>query len=513
MHIRSCLRELPFDQGDSPAPFTIAEEAPSQGSLMFVLSRHPKGCFYDLIIAANEISQGTGLELLKILEGKDLSPCMPFIVFGTPGALQEAMKNPLPENAFLMEAPVTAAGLKETLEKICVHMVMCENRERKREIEGLMAGLAAGKKIVNFPSQLDGIYIASASKILHLKKHAPWHYLPYLSLAQIYTGCNRYDAVIPYAKTAISLNPECADGHKLLALAYKKTGRSFEELEELLEIRETNPTSSMISMRIGEAYLREGNYREAERFFLESISKYTPEEESRVHARMYVGLGKAHIAAADDGQNGSTLQKAKDEFRTALKIYPLLMAAYNNLILVYKKLGEYGQATRIMALAVDITPNTAEDWGSMFEIFLADGDEEKAKFCLNKAIRFDPENQIIICTAAEAYVRQGIFAEALSLFERAAEVNPSDPRLYNFLGICSRQLNRHQLAIGYYHKALKLDPNDPGLHFNLGTACLNAGEKGAARREYETALKLSPDFNEAREALGNLSTQQSAQKE
>lgn len=510
VHLRSCFKDLPFNGWSGANPPMISEEPPSQGSVMFVLSRHPKGSFYDLVITQNNISRLGNLELLKIIEENDLSPSMPFIVCCDAAQISSLGKRALPENAFLLENPVTTASMKKAMESICATLVRRENNRRKKEIEELMARLAAGKKILNFPSQLEGIYITSASKLMHYKKYAPWHYLPYLSLAQIYAGCNKYEDVIPYAKTAVKISPDCLDAHKLLALSFKKTSRSFEELEELLETLKGNPGSSIILLKVGEAFLRKGEYREAERYFVEAINRYRPDEEIRAYARMHVGLGEAYMAAEAAGKNGASLEKARDQFNRAIAIYPLLMSAYNNLILVYKKMGRYDEATKIMALAVDITPNTPEDWVSLFEIFLADGDEEKARFCLNKAMRFDPDNQVILCTAAEAYVRQGMYGEAVSLFEKAVEVNPSDSRLYNFLGICSRQLDRCELAIGYYSKALRLEPDDAALHFNLGVAYRKAGDNKSAKGEWETALRLDPGFAEAREALEKLSAPRNA---
>jgi tetratricopeptide (TPR) repeat protein len=238
---------------------------------------------------------------------------------------------------------------------------------------------------------------------------------------------------------------------------------------------------------------------------VDAIKKYRPDEEVRSYARMHVGLGKTYVAAANDGAAGNTLEKARDSFNKAINIFPLLMSAYNDLILVYKKLGQYEEASKVMTLAMEIAPSTPEDWVSLFEIFLRDGDEKKARVCLDKAIKFDPENQIILCLAAEAYVRQGLIPDAITLFEKAAAANPSDPRLYNFLGVCARQLNRHQLAIGYYLKAVKLDPDDAALHFNLGNAYWNVNDPASAKQEFETALRLNPGFEEARVELGKFS--------
>ncbi|MBI5179700.1 MAG: tetratricopeptide repeat protein [Nitrospinae bacterium] len=498
--IRDALKKIPFTDFDSTFALNISEEAPSQGSIVLVLSDHPKGHFYDLIIADNEIKRGTGLELLTMLGEKELNPSIPFIIYGD-RATEKANGARMPKTAFVINQPVTAQTLRETLTAINTLLVNEEDGRRKGRIEQLMQTLAAGKKTVNFPSLLESIYIESAAKVLHYKKYAPWHYLTYLSLARIYMGCNKFDSMIPCAKAATKLNPECDEAHRLLVLGYKKTGKSREELDELKVMLSTDPASAFILLKIGEAYLHEGDFRTAETYFLNAISSYNPDDENRLRAKLHVGLGKAYAREGEATGDNGRLEQATGEFKKAIEIYPLLMAAYNDLIIVYKKLGRYEEARDIMALAIDITPDNAEDWVSLFEVYLIDGETEKARFSLQKALKYDPENQITLCTAAEIYVRQGMFGEAITLFEKAAEVNPSDPRLYNFLGICSRQLDRHELAVGYYQKALRLNPDDPGLHFNLATAYRHMGNTALARRSYQSALKFDPDFREVKEAL------------
>jgi len=507
MRIRSFLKELPFGEGDDPNPLSISEEPPNQGFIMFMLSRHPKGSFYDLVIASNSFGRVQQIKLVDlVLSEKNLSSPTPFIIYDGPPNFSTAQKAAMPENIFLFEGQIAdLASLRSKLEEISGILVAREDANRKTEMEALMANMAAGKKVGNFPAQIESIYLASANRVLAYKKYAPWHYAPYLSLSRIYTGCNKFETVIQYAKTAVKINPNSVEAHRLLALAYKKTGRSFEELEALMEMLKETPESSTVLLKVGEALLRKGNYRDAERYFVEAIKKYRPDQEARSFARMHVGLGKTFVAAAEDGKNGNTLQMARDQFHKAINIFPLLMSAYNDLVLVYKKLGQYEEASKIITLAMEIAPSTPEDWVSLFGIFLADGDEKKARVCLDKAIKFDPENQIILCLAAEAYVRQGLIPDAITLLEKAVLVNPSDPRLYNFLGDCSRQLSRHQQALGHYLKAAKLEPDDATLHFNLGNAYWNINDPVSAKLEYETALRLNPGMEEARVELDKFS--------
>lgn len=506
---RKALHELPFLKWDDTMHLTISDECPSKGSMALVLSRHPKGSFYDLIIAGNRVRAGMPLFIMDMLREKDIEPPVPFIVVCRPGEGLPGMAEQ-PGNTFPVKEPLTAESLRSTLERIVVSLTEREDRQRKGEMESLMAKLAAGDKITNFPSLMENLYIQSATRIMHCRKYAPWHAAPHQSLANVYMGCNRYETAIVHAKKGLEIDPGSAALHRLLATAYRKAGKSFEELEELRGLLRDNPDSSELLLKVGEAYLREQDFLTAEQYFLHAIQSYNPAEEARLLAKLHVGLGRAYASEGERAKDDTPFKKAEKEFKEAIHIYPLLLSAYNNLIIVYKRLGQYGEAMKMLALATEITPDTAEDWISLFEIFLIDGDAEKARFSLQKALKFDPENQITLCTAAEIYVRQGMFANAVSLFEKAAEVNPSDPRLYNFLGVCSRQLSRFDLAIGYYLNALKLDPGDEGLHFNLSVAYAHNGRPEMARRELEEALRIKPEFPEAREALENLLAERSS---
>ena len=60
----------------------------------------------------------------------------------------------------------------------------------------------------------------------------------------------------------------------------------------------------------------------------------------------------------------------------------------------------------------------------------------------------------------QSFLKDGKFDDALSFFEQALFLNPTDPDLWNYKGITLRSMGRYEEAMECYNKSLKLDPRD-----------------------------------------------------
>ena len=60
----------------------------------------------------------------------------------------------------------------------------------------------------------------------------------------------------------------------------------------------------------------------------------------------------------------------------------------------------------------------------------------------------------------QSFLKDGKFNDALSFFEQALFLNPTDPDLWNYKGITLRSMGRYEEAMECYNKSLKLDPRD-----------------------------------------------------
>ena len=96
----------------------------------------------------------------------------------------------------------------------------------------------------------------------------------------------------------------------------------------------------------------------------------------------------------------------------------------------------------------------------------------------------------------EKKARQGRWAEAAALFEKAAGENPQDYRALNMLGYSLRKMGRTKEALAAYDRALSLKPDyAPALEYR-GVAHVLAGNKAAALADFQRLKRLGSPLAE-----------------
>jgi len=98
--------------------------------------------------------------------------------------------------------------------------------------------------------------------------------------------------------------------------------------------------------------------------------------------------------------------------------------------------------------------------------------------------------------------------EARSLLEHAVTSEPQNAEVWLLLGNCQRQLGDSNAALSAYEKALDVAPSNPTVLFELGTLCCElSGQRRSlslafkGRNLLEKAVEICPQHNGAREWL------------
>ncbi|HSZ55892.1 MAG TPA: tetratricopeptide repeat-containing glycosyltransferase family protein [Tepidisphaeraceae bacterium] len=95
-------------------------------------------------------------------------------------------------------------------------------------------------------------------------------------------------------------------------------------------------------------------------------------------------------------------------------------------------------------------------------------------------------------------------AEALSLLDRAIQLNPARADYHNNLGLVLAGQRRWDAAIDAFRKALSLRSDFAQAHNNLGNVLAELGRFDEAMRSLREAISLQPGYAEAHNNLGNV---------
>ncbi|HEX3856907.1 MAG TPA: tetratricopeptide repeat protein [Verrucomicrobiae bacterium] len=119
---------------------------------------------------------------------------------------------------------------------------------------------------------------------------------------------------------------------------------------------------------------------------------------------------------------------------------------------------------------------------------------------LETEISRHPTNDDLLITTAQAYIRRGLFTNAIVVIDRKLQDTPDDPVWLFAKGYTSIQLKAYNDAIAAFTHLLTIQTTNSNALFNRAVAYLQSGKLDAARADYE---KLSQTFtNSPRIAYG-----------
>jgi tetratricopeptide (TPR) repeat protein len=98
---------------------------------------------------------------------------------------------------------------------------------------------------------------------------------------------------------------------------------------------------------------------------------------------------------------------------------------------------------------------------------------------------------------------QGKFAEALSHFIKAVQLNPQYSHSQYSLGIALLRIGRFDEAIEHYNAAIQLEPNFAAARNNLANALLAKGNTDEAIAHFRILVNIQPDDAKYRSNLAN----------
>jgi tetratricopeptide (TPR) repeat protein len=250
-----------------------------------------------------------------------------------------------------------------------------------------------------------------------------------------------------------------------------------------------SPESTAKFTQAAEA-MRQGNLAEADAGFA-AVVKTEPR------------FAAAHFNLGLVRQQEGRLEEAIASFEKALTLEPKLRGANLFLGITQFRLNHLDKAATAIQKETVAYPKDANAWMWLGVVRLAEDRAEDAAEALDRADKLKPGDQDILYHRGRAHllVSKDSYAEMF-------KVDPQSWRVHRVLAQANAEAERHLDAITEYEAAIKLAPTQPGLHEELGSEYRNANKIPEAEAAFERELEIDPNNVLAKYKLGAVLVEQ-----
>jgi len=177
-----------------------------------------------------------------------------------------------------------------------------------------------------------------------------------------------------------------------------------------------------------------------------------------------------HNALGDYFNEKGIIDKAIEEYKTAIKLEPEWANSYINLGISYNKKGLTDCAVEQFLIALKLNPEFPEPYNNLGIIYARRGKEKIAIDYFKKAIELNPYFEEAYRNLSIVYSADNNMEEAIKYLEIAIKLNPDNADSHNNLGVLYAESGFIEDAIGHFRTAIKLQPEDPFGYYNLSKA-------------------------------------------
>ncbi|HUV14125.1 MAG TPA: tetratricopeptide repeat protein, partial [Acidobacteriota bacterium] len=177
-------------------------------------------------------------------------------------------------------------------------------------------------------------------------------------------------------------------------------------------------------------------------------------------------------------------------FEKILREDPTATFVYHSMGTTYSKMGRDKEAVDAFLKAAKTFPSDATLFFNMGSSYLRLADWENAEKCLDKAIELDPTHFRARGNLASLWLQQGRFEEALEASLEILQKHPNyEVGLFD-AGVASAALGKAKAAIEYLEKARQVNPQNPRTYQYLSQLYDAAGEPEKAQEYLSKAKEL-----------------------
>ena len=180
------------------------------------------------------------------------------------------------------------------------------------------------------------------------------------------------------------------------------------------------------------------------------------------------------------------IEQAVKEYGEAIRAYPSLAAAHNNLGSAHFAAARFEEAAAAFRRAAEIEPKYGQAHFNLALAHLKLGREREADESLQAALR-------AYYTAGDEQFKAGRLKEAEESYRGMLQIDPGYVPALLRLGLVCNTARRFEEATGHLRLAVRREPANPYAHEGLAEALYGLNKYDEAAASADRALRLAPD--------------------
>lgn len=387
-----------------------------------------------------------------------------------------------PEN---VEALVLAAGLLESYKR---------DYDKAFDYYGKAYAISGDKKYA-----LLRVLIAEKKKDFNLGidlldeliKKEPENSTYYTYRGMFNYSLNKNSKAINDLKKSISINKDDVLAKSVLAEIYNNDGLYSKAIPLLEDIMNNFEYEDVVATTLAKTYIKDKKFDKAIELYKNLASKYTGKRKSS-YLKMLAQLF----------YDNNEYLKAAGVFKEIIAEFPQDVESFMAAGKIYEYTKDYDNATDMYIGALKVDPMYAEGIKRLSVVYLL---QDKPEYALKQLKYIDEVEQDVdyFLLSAEAYSLQKKYKEAADILEKGIKANPTNSIMLSFLGSVYFDLNEKNKALSVIKKAYKIEPENPVylnfLGYLYAEMDMNLDE---AKILIEKALKVEPDNAAYLDSLG-----------
>ena len=307
----------------------------------------------------------------------------------------------------------------------------------------------------------------------------------YQKMGDLSLECNDIEASMECYKKAYELNP--SDREVLIKLATICQTYFPDKINETIDyyttLLEFGIDMDKIYYELGHLYLNKSDK-------INAVSAFKLAQELNPENPYYNNsLAYAYIKA-------ELYDDAIEYYQRAIKLNPdaewtsIVCHALGAIYAEIKNNFDAAEATFNAGMVLD--PNNIDIQLSLGDLYMTQGDLDKAIKTYCDAITTDPENYLSYAKTGLALWEKDYLEESIVAFHKSIELNPDFEIAQNNLGVVYLDgIGDPKESVEYFKNAININPNYTLAYFNLGRAYQAIGDKALAAEYYQMTMDLN----------------------